>query len=188
MFIIVGLGNPGEKYRENRHNVGFMFVDYLYKNSDVVKPWKYDKYTQSEISQVTFPMSDDRRLTTTLVKPQTFMNQSGDAVKKIISNQKSEIGNLYVVHDDLDLVLSNFKIQKGTGPKVHNGISSIEDVLGSKDFWRVRIGVDNRGDKNISGETYVLQNFTFEEKKSLQDTFPNIKERLFHIFYNMLKP
>ena len=178
MFIIVGLGNPGEKYRENRHNAGFMFVNYLYKNSDVVKPWKYDKYTQSEISQVTFPMSDDRRLTTTLVKPQTFMNQSGDAVKKIISNQKSEIGNLYVVHDDLDLVLSNFKIQKGTGPKVHNGISSIEDFLGSKDFWRVRIGVDNREDKKISGEDYVLQNFTSEEKTILEETFPKILERL----------
>ena len=178
MFIITGLGNPGEKYQDNRHNAGFMFIDYLYNNSEVVKPWKYDKYSQSEISQVTFPMTDDRRLTTDLVKPQTYMNKSGDAVKKIISNQKSEISNLFVIHDDLDLVLSNFKIQKGVGPKVHNGISSIEDVLGSKDFWRVRIGVDNREDKKISGETYVLQNFTSEEKTTLETTFPKILERL----------
>lgn len=188
MFVITGLGNPGENYQNNRHNAGFMFVDYLYKNSEVVKLWKYDKYSQSEISQVTFPLTDDRRLTTDLIKPQTYMNKSGDAVKKFISNQKSEISNLFVIHDDLDLTLTNFKIQKGIGPKVHNGISSIEDVLGSKDFWRVRIGVDNREDKKISGESYVLQNFTSEKKKLLQDTFPKIKERLFQNFYNILKP
>ena len=178
MFVIVGLGNPEKQYQNNRHNAGFMFVDYLYKNSDVVKPWKYDKYSQTEISQVTFPMSDDRLLTTNLAKPQTYMNRSGDAVKKLTLNFQLLTSNLFIVHDDLDLKLANFKIQKGVGPKVHNGLSSIEQTLSSSDFWRIRVGVDNRGDKKISGETYVLQNFTSEEKTILEETFPKILERL----------
>lgn len=177
MFIIVGLGNPGEKYQENRHNAGFMFVDYLYENSEVIKPWKYDKYTQSEVSQINLK-ANGFELKAISVKPQTYMNKSGDAVKKIISNQKSVISNLFVIHDDLDLVLSNFKIQKGVGPKVHNGLSSIEQTLHATDFWRVRIGVDNRGGEKINGEIYVLQNFTSEEKTTLETTFPKILERL----------
>jgi len=188
MFVIVGLGNPGVEYQNNRHNAGFMFVDYLYDHSEIVKPWKFDKYTQSKISQIIFPMSDDRRLTTILAKPQTFMNKSGDAVKKITLNFKLLTSNLIVCHDDLDLLLSNFKIQKGTGPKVHNGLTSIEEALGFGDFLRVRIGVDNRGDNKISGETYVLQNFEKDELTVLKNAFSEIKTRLLHNFYNILKP
>ncbi len=81
-------------------------------------------------------------------------------------------------------MLSNFKIQLGVGPKVHKGLSSIEQRLRTTDFWRVRIGVDNRDDKKISGETYVLQNFTSEEKTGLEKIFPQIQERM---IFNLAK-
>jgi len=116
-------------------------------------------------------------------KPQTFMNLSGQAVKKMISNFNppagGQISNLIVTHDDLDIPLGKFKIQKGTGPKLHNGIESVEKVLKTKDFWRVRIGVDNRQQTGwVDGETYVLQNFRPEEKNTITKAFPSIFQQL----------
>jgi PTH1 family peptidyl-tRNA hydrolase len=114
------------------------------------------------------------------------MNHSGLAVKEFIGNclpageaGKLEIGNLVVIHDDLDIPLGKFKIQQGVGPLLHNGIASIENAIGTKDFFRVRIGVDNRTPENrVDGETYVLQDFTPEEKKIIFDLFPQIFSRL----------
>lgn len=83
--------------------------------------------------------------------------------------------NIYVIHDDLDLRLGEYKIQKGVGPKLHYGIQSIEEKLGNSDFWRIRIGVDNREPKNrTQGETYVLQEFTEEEKEILNKTLDKV--------------
>lgn len=107
------------------------------------------------------------------------MNESGMAVRKLIDHWSLNIDHLYVVHDDLDLKLGEFKIQKGKGPKLHNGISSIEKELGRSDFWRVRIGVDNRNPENrIAGEKYVLQDFTLEEKQIVSGIFEKIIENL----------
>jgi len=114
-----------------------------------------------------------------LAKPQTFMNLSGPAVKKTIENCKLKIENLIVVHDDLDIPLGKFKIQKGTGPQLHNGIESIEKALRTKDFWRVRIGVDNRQKTGyMDGENYVLQNFQKDEESVINKLFPEIYQRL----------
>ena len=138
MKLIVGLGNPGQKYKNNRHNVGFMVVDELARHAPG-KPW-------------------------ILFKPQKFMNRSGVAVKNL---RVRNLQDLFVVHDDLDIELGKFKISFGKGPKVHNGLRSIYEQLGTKDFWHVRIGIDNRlktGFKG-TGEEYVLQNFRPEEKK-----------------------
>lgn len=182
MKLIIGLGNPGEKYQNNRHNVGFMFLDYLLKNqrsnikdlpagrqgqNDNSK-FKYDKYLLSDI----YHLSSD----IILAKPQTFMNNSGLAVNKLIKKFIPHFAgeDLVVIHDDLDVPLGKFHIQK-TGPKLHNGIESIEKTLGAKDFLRVRIGVDNRDpDKRIDGETYVLQNFLAEEKIIINHVFKQI--------------
>lgn len=136
MKLIVGLGNPGEKYKNNRHNVGFMVVD--------------------ELAKLNLPE-------VVLFKPQKFMNRSGVEVKKL---QVRNLQDLYVIHDDLDIELGKFKISFGKGPRVHNGLLSIYEQLGTKDFWHVRIGIDNRlktGFKG-TGEEYVLQNFRPEEK------------------------
>jgi PTH1 family peptidyl-tRNA hydrolase len=141
MRLIVGLGNPGRKYQNTRHNTGFLVVDQLKSRiSDGFKIFKSDE----------------------------FMNESGSFVKKLVDRYKIDLNNLYVIHDDLDIRLGEYKIQFGKGPKDHNGILDIEQKLGTKDFWRVRVGVDNRPlDGRPMGEEYVLQNFTEEERKIL---------------------
>ena len=182
MKLIVGLGNPGEKYRNNRHNVGYLFLDYIIQKKEVssinyqvssVKPFKRDKYSEAEITEIKL-----NNETIILAKPQTFMNESGRAVKKIVSSMKYKVlimNDMFVVHDDLDIKLGEYKIQLGKGPKLHNGIESIEKALGTTEFWRIRIGVDNRDSENrMPGEKYVLQDFTLEEKKTLQSNFDEI--------------
>ncbi|MFA6005840.1 MAG: aminoacyl-tRNA hydrolase [Patescibacteria group bacterium] len=164
--LITGLGNPGEKYANTRHNVGFLFLDYISRKSKVESKKESGKF-QSEIIEIEF---EGKKLV--LLKPQTFMNESGKAVSSYIRYSNFDIRDLLVVHDDLDLKLGEYKINLGKGPKVHNGVNSVEELLGTKDFWRVRIGVDNRNSENrIPGEAYVLQNFTEEERKVLATVF-----------------
>lgn len=170
MKLIVGLGNPGEEYRNTRHNVGFLFLDYFaQKNS-----FKLNKKFNSEMLEIS--QNNEKNI---LAKPQTFMNRSGEAVSKIKNFYKIENENLYVVHDDLDIRLGEFKIQKGVGPKMHNGIISIEESLKEKDFYRIRIGVDNRTDVKIPGQEYVLGRFAKEEKEKLQLVFVQISNQLY---------
>jgi len=196
MKIVVGLGNPGEKYKKSRHNVGFMVVDELAReiinfqlSKSSEKPiFNFQKNKNLEI----FKLSE-----LVFVKPQTFMNRSGEAVAKVLryfSNSKSEtlsskLNGLYVIHDDLDISLGKFKIQKGKGPKVHNGLNSIYEKLGSKDFWHVRIGVDNRHQetlnpkseilkRKITGEKYVLQRFSKDEKLVVKKVIKEVVRKL----------
>lgn len=91
------------------------------------------------------------------------MNESGKAVKSLMKFFKISPEDIIVIHDDLDLGLGNYKLQKGKGPKVHNGILSIENSLGTKDFWRLRLGIENRQNKKIPGERYVLERMPEEE-------------------------
>lgn len=209
MKLIVGLGNPGEKYKETRHNAGFMFVEYFARHSgpsrilrgswsrgvytersrsapqDDGDLFKNDKYSNSEIAEIN---QNDTKIV--LAKPQTFMNRSGEAVKALVKryekgvdsvNYQLQITNdLYLAHDDLDLPFGHFKIQQGKGPELHYGVNSVEQHLKTKDFWRVRIGIDGRTDENrISGETYTLQNFTSTEKQLLEELFAQIVLELF---------
>jgi len=172
MFLIVGLGNPGKEYQNNRHNAGFMYIDHLIaqnkKNNDIVVS------ENNKLQVISYKLK-----TYTLIKPQTFMNLSGEAIKKIVKSYKLQAKNLFVVHDDLDIRIGNYKIQKGVGPKVHNGIKSIEQSLNTKDFWRIRIGIDNRdSDFRGTGEKYVLSDFTKEEFQLLDQTFQPIFNNL----------
>ncbi|MCX6730597.1 MAG: aminoacyl-tRNA hydrolase [Candidatus Roizmanbacteria bacterium] len=167
MRLIVGLGNPGEKYKGNRHSVGFMFVDYLAQES----LFKHDKYLLSDVCEVDKDMI--------FVKPQTYMNKSGDAVAACIKRYSIEDtkNNLVVIHDDLDIPFGKFKIQL-QGPKQHNGLTDIQNKLRTMDFIRIRIGVDNRPLENrMNGEEYVLQNFTEDEKNQLTELFKKIDVR-----------
>lgn len=164
MKLVVGLGNPGKEYERTRHNVGFMLVDRLSTE------FKFSKKFNAEILQ-----TDDL----ILIKPQAFMNRSGEAVRKIVNSYQLPVDSLYVIHDDLDIPLGKYKIQKGKGPKEHRGILSIEMALGSKDFWRIRVGIDNRElDNRISGEEYTLQNFTDEERKTVARVIDQLVEEL----------
>ncbi len=163
MKLIIGLGNPGEKYQNNRHNAGQMLIDYI-----------------SNSHPELISGSDLKSLKTT-----SFMNQSGAEVKKFATYYKLPVTDLVIVHDDLDLQLGRFKIQKKGGPKLHNGVTSIEKSLRTKDFWRVRIGVDNRNpDNRVDGETYVLQNFTIQEKEILRSIFKKVVDKLENVFHN----
>jgi len=165
MKIIVGLGNPGAKYAHNRHNVGFMFADFLLAEGD---SFISDKYLLSEVA--------GKKSDIILAKPQTFMNKSGDAVRKLIERFGSS--ELIIVHDDLDIPFGKYKIQM-QGPKAHNGITDIQNKLQTMDFLRIRIGVDDRPSENrMVGEEYVLQDFTEQEQTRLPEIFKEIKERM----------
>ncbi|GAB4218745.1 MAG: aminoacyl-tRNA hydrolase [Candidatus Microgenomates bacterium] len=161
MNIFIGIGNPGKKYQNNRHNVGHIFIDYLVKK---LTSWRVSELKERNFSIAKIFSFDNLILCQTL----TYMNESGKAVKKILKTLHVPRSTLYIIHDDLDIPLGKFKIQFANGPKLHNGIKSIEETLKTKDFWRIRIGVDNRKKENwIDGETYVLQNFLDEEKEIL---------------------
>jgi len=142
MKLIIGLGNPSESYVNTRHNVGHLFVDEL-KNHNLPNG-------------------------VTLKKSDTFMNESGDFVKKMTDQYKLDLSDLFIVHDDLDIKLGEYKIQFGRGPKDHNGLGSVNDALGTDQYWHIRMGVDNRPlDNRPLGTEYVLQNFSDEEKEVL---------------------
>lgn len=159
MKLLVGLGNPGEKYAKNRHNVGFMFLDVLAGET----AWRDEKKFYGMVAEVEF--NGEKCL---LLKPSTFMNDSGKAVGAVVGFYKLNVSDIIVIHDDLDISFSAWKIQQGRGPKVHNGITSVEKSLGDVNFWRVRIGVDGRDSENrIDGHSYVLQDFTGEEIETL---------------------
>ena len=107
------------------------------------------------------------------------MNESGRYVKWAMNNNQCAINDLYIVHDDLDLPLGSYKIQFGGGPKVHYGVNSVEEVLGAKDFWRIRVGIDAREkESRKAGEEYVLEDFTSEELESLRAVFAQIEAKL----------
>jgi len=153
MKAVVGIGNVGEKYADTRHNAGFMLLDKLsgkLESKNVI-----------------------------LAKSDTMMNSSGIAVLKLVKDHKLAPQDLYVVHDDLDLRLGEYKIQLGKGPKVHNGVNSVEESLRTSDFWRVRVGVDNRDPENRTpGDKYVLEKFTLEEREILENTLEQICKKL----------
>ena len=158
MRLIVGLGNPGEKYKNTRHNIGFMVLDRLVGELGVTGFELNNKFA-CYMLQTTNCI---------LAKPNTFMNDSGHAVVALTTFYHLQTTNLWVIHDDLDLRLGDYKIQFGVGPKLHYGIESVNKALGTRQYWRVRVGVDNRSsDNRIPGEDYVLQRFSDEEIPTL---------------------
>lgn len=165
MKLFVGLGNPETKHLNNRHNVGFMVIDALYSFLDKKYKRKPAVASQKFLQSSVFDFSPFAAL----VKPLKYMNDSGLAVKKIVDAYHLDTKNLYVIHDDLDIPLGEYKIQFAKGPKVHNGIKSIEKELGTKNFGRIRIGIENRDPKDrTKGEKYVLEDFTEEEKRIIK--------------------
>lgn len=175
-YYIVGLGNPEERYLHTRHNVGWMVVDYLAKALDF-PPFEHSKKFNAWIST---------KEHVCLVKPTTYMNKSGEALEKIMKfyvksgwRSPESLSNLYVVHDDLDIELGKFKLQFGTGPKIHNGVNSIRRAVASPEFQYVRVGVDNRqGDRSLPGHVYVLGRFSTDEQATFDATLPAITNAL----------
>jgi PTH1 family peptidyl-tRNA hydrolase len=177
MVVLVGLGNPGKEYQKTRHNAGFELVNTLLtKLSPEAKPAPLNKF-ESELYLTPRCV---------LVKPQTYMNDSGTAVRQILNyyarfkqQPRLALEQLYVAHDDLDIPLGGYKIQFGKGPKVHNGLLSVYRHLGSDQFWHVRLGVDNRaGDRSLPGHVYVLQAFRPQERQTFATTLEEVSHQL----------
>ena len=189
MKLIIGLGNPGEKYRNSRHNVGFRVVESLARQIQdsrfKIKEFENNKKLQSEILKLTDLL---------LAKPQTFMNNSGQAVKKLVASYPpaGEAGRLpvtsvYVAHDDLDILLGEYKIQFGKGPKIHQGLASVEQYLRTKSFWRARIGIRGKNYLRIKAsgksmaENYVLRSFFQKEKEVIDGVVEKAAVELLNI-------
>jgi len=175
--ILVGLGNPGEQYEQTRHNLGFLFLDYLRERCQL------DQFSLKNKLNSQLSVNSDL----VLVKPQTFMNLSGEAISKTLSYygdsgfslDRAAQQYLLVAHDDLDIKFGEFKIQYGKGPKDHNGLRSIYQHLGTADFWHIRIGSDDRGvNRQIPPEKYVLQQLESSHLSSLGDLFSEIVTQL----------
>lgn len=171
MKLFVGLGNPEPKFFRNRHNVGFMAIDAL--NAFLKRKYKRKPAVASEkfLQAIVWDYSPFA----VLAKPMKFMNDSGVAVKKLVEAYKADFSDLYIIHDDLDIPIGEYKIQVGKGPKVHNGIGSVEEELGTKEFGRIRIGIENRDpEKRTKGEEYVLSNFTDDEERIIKWTIQKL--------------
>ena len=162
MIIIVGLGNPGEKYSGTRHNVGMFVIDQLAEKLGA--DWKSKVRWNAEIAETN--VEGDRAL---LLKPQTFMNKSGQAVQAARGwFKKIPIGHIIVVHDEADLPFGEVRVKRGGGSAGHNGIKSIESHLGSPEFWRVRVGVGKPEHPSVPLDQWVLSDFSKDEKDELK--------------------
>jgi peptidyl-tRNA hydrolase, PTH1 family len=153
MRLIVGLGNPGARYARNRHNVGFMAAEAIARRYGFPA---FRSRFKGELSEGV--IAGERRL---LLRPQTFMNVSGESVLAAMSFYKIPPGEIAVIHDELDLRPGKLRVKRGGGSAGHNGLRSIDSMIGS-DYWRVRIGIGHPGIKELV-HPYVLQNFTQEE-------------------------
>ena len=152
---IVGLGNPGSKYTETRHNAGFWFIEALAHSSTA--SFSSEKKFHGEVAKITAQNN------VWLLKPSTFMNGSGLSVKSLMSFYRIAPENLLVVHDEIDLSAGEVKLKSGGGHGGHNGLRDIINQLGSKDFLRLRVGIGHPGSKDQVVD-YVLQRPSKDDK------------------------
>jgi len=164
--LIVGLGNPGSEYSKTRHNVGFMAVDYFAPNDAI---WKKEKNALTARTEI-----DGKNVI--LVKPQTFMNNSGDAVGPLMAFYKIPLENVIVIHDDMDLKLGNIREKVGGGSAGHNGIKSIDNAIG-KEYRRIRIGIGHPRDfeNPMDPSDWVLGKFNDEQLKEIKSVIKTIQ-------------
>ena len=171
MFLIVGLGNPGKQYEKSRHNTGFVVVDKA--NLEFQMPnFKSNPKSKCQMSK---GQIDGK--TVIIAKPQTFMNESGQAVSALANFYKIKPSNIIVVHDDLDLPSGEFKIQKNRGAAGHNGVQSIIDHLGTQDFIRVRIGIAPPEAAKTNAD-FVLAKFSKAEMEKLKKVMERASEAI----------
>lgn len=172
MKIILGIGNPDKQYYSTRHNIGFMIIDFIAKNCEA-KDFEFEKKMNSEIAKCSV---DKKSLI--LVKPQTYVNKTGEAAKKIKNFYKLKLEDILVIHDDLDIEFGNMKLSFDKDSAGHKGVDSVMKALKSKKFYRLRIGLANdllkkaRHQKTIELKRkkvgdFVLSTFTPTEQKKL---------------------
>ena len=170
MKLLVGLGNPGEKYEKTRHNLGFVTLDHLLKKIENLDNsfWDEEKKIKSQTKKVNI-----KGTPVLLIRPLTFMNESGIAVAAASSYYKVKPEDIIVIHDDLDLPLGKIRVRFGGGHGGHKGVESIMNSLGTDKFLRMRLGIGHphhhegklkEGKSHIAVEDYVLSNFSSSDK------------------------
>ena len=173
-FIIAGLGNPGSQYEQNRHNIGFMLVDYLTRKHDL--QWSRSKWDGLICRTSLWGAS------VCFIKPSTYMNRSGRTVAGVANYYNILPDNTLIVHDDIDMNVGRIKLVKGGGTGGHNGIRSIVQELGSADFYRLKIGIGRPGSPSahpdMPVEKYVLSDFSAEEGEFVRERFPSLENGL----------
>lgn len=175
MRLIIALGNPGKQYENTRHNAGFLILDELQKSLGF-SGFKENPKFNALICEKN--LGGERII---LAKPQSFMNQSGEVVKKIMDFYKIPKEDIVVIHDDLDINLGEYKISTDSSAGGHNGVQSIIDNLGNQQFKRIRIGIEGAEKKKeriIPGEVFVLQAFSEEELRQIKTLSEKIEKEL----------
>ena len=158
--LIVGLGNPGEKYKNTRHNLGFILVD------DLCHAFRPDRKFKAEIAE--YSHSSHKII---LLKPQTYMNLSGESVQAVSSFYQIDPKEILVLHDELDLPFGTVRLKFAGGEGGHNGLKSISQHLGTKDYARLRLGIGKpEAGNQIPIENWVLQRFTSADSQTLENT------------------
>lgn len=173
MKIIVGLGNPGKQYQLTRHNAGFLAVDHFLKSHDAITCQSKFKAQICEYHE--------NGVKVFFVKPQSFMNLSGEIVSEIANFYKIDVSkDLLVIHDDKDLEFKKIKETEGSSSAGQNGVQNIIDQLGTKNFHRIRIGVEAREfGSPIDTADFILRQFTDEEQKALEEEiFPEVEKMI----------
>jgi len=176
MKLIVGLGNPGRGYANNRHNIGFMCLSHFAKTHGI----RFDK----KQGKARIGIGDIAGSEVILAKPQTYVNLSGESVSRLVKRFGINLNDLLVIHDDLDLPLGKIRIRHGSSSGGHKGINSIISSLDSQDFSRLRVGI-GRPTTEASTEiseadivAYVLSDFTPEEKQIISRLAPRVSEAI----------
>ena len=180
MKLIVGLGNPGGSYANNRHNLGFMCVNHFARTHSI----RFDK-KQGKARIGSGEVAGNKVV---VARPQTYMNLSGQAVSKLVREFDISLDNLLIIHDDLDLPLGKIRLRRGGGSGGHKGVKSIAAELASQDFTRLRVGIGRPllvgGSTEITEVhivSYVLSDFTTEEKKTLTQVIPRVSEAVLYL-------
>lgn len=180
MKIIVGLGNPGTKYAHTRHNAGFLAIDhYLHGKETIHCQSKFN----GQICELHFTAHTHGAAPVKVffVKPQTYMNKSGEAVRALTEFYKINIAtDLLVIHDEVDLKFGFYKVAFDSRPAGHNGVKNIVEELGTQEFHRIRIGVESRLSRHESPtDVFVLQNFSTDELHNLTSAvLPHIDKEI----------
>lgn len=162
MILIAGLGNPGKEYEKTRHNVGFMILDALANSFET--EYQIKKNFNAELAKTEYNGFD-----ILLVKPLTFMNNSGQAIKKIIDYYNIYETDVWVIHDDLDLEIGMMRVRKGGSSAGQKGIESVIKNFGTPEFIRFRVGIKPKEGQKIPAEDFVLKRFSKDEKEVIDE-------------------
>ncbi len=164
--LLVGLGNPGQEYDLTRHNVGFLCLDEFVSKTDEMEDWQNKKNLKCLLSSG--QLGDARVM---VIKPTTFMNNSGQAVQAVLDFYKLSPSQIAVIHDDIDVDFGQIRLRVGGSSAGHNGIKSVSEAIG-EDYGRVRVGIGPKKPAKIPSEDFVLQKFSKEEQAQL----PNLAQ------------